>query len=263
MAKPAGTSPAHTGHESVPGPSPGGTEGKTAGSSPAHTGIENVPGPTPPSRSAAVNVFQTPGLFLAWGLRGGDWSPEAIVAKAAAAGFGWVARALQEPTDPAVVQQLRAACHAHRLHYAAWMSQPLSLDAILADDPNVVLFNVEQAEPDAEEMLAAFRAKHPKLPAGLVTNFFELDPKPWLSNDVFCLPEAYTVDDAEATVPAQVARALQLGWTADRVFPVVGCYHGFPFSDYEPHLSGGGWSVYTAETLQPADWTAHASKTAE
>jgi hypothetical protein len=143
------------------------------------------------------------------------------------------------------------------------MSQPLNLDVILADNPNMVLFNVEQAEPDAGAMLAAFRAKHPTLPAGLVTNFFELDAKPWRNHRVFCLPEAYTVDNPEATVPAQVARARrEFGWAADHIYPVVGCYHGFPFADYEPHLTGGGWSVYTAETMQPADWTAHTTKTA-
>jgi hypothetical protein len=207
-------------------------------------------------------VFQTPGLFLSWGLGGGDWQPETIVAKAADAGFGWVARALQEPCGPEVVQRLRAACKAHRLHYAAWMSQPLSLDAILADNPNMVLFNVEGPEPDAAQMLTAFRAKHPKLPAGLVTNFADLDAKPWLDHQVFCLPEAYTVDNAEATVPAQVARARQFGWPANRIFPVLGCYHSFPFTSYEPHLSGRGWSVYTAETMQEVDWTAHAAKVA-
>ena len=207
-----------------------------------------------------MNVFQTPGLFLAWGLGGGDWSPETIVAKAADAGFGWIARALQEPTDPAVVQRLRAACTAHRLHYAAWMSQPLDLNAILADNPNMVLFNVEAPEPDAPKLLTAFRAKHPKLPAAIVTNFAGIVPKPWLRHDVYCLPEAYTVDDADATVPAQVARAVGYGWKAEHVFPVLGCYHGFPFTDYEPHLVGRGWSIYTAETMMPIDWTAHTTR---
>jgi Domain of unknown function (DUF1906) len=45
--KPAGSSPAHTGHEHVPGPEPGGGQPKAAGVSPAHTGLENVPGPRP------------------------------------------------------------------------------------------------------------------------------------------------------------------------------------------------------------------------
>jgi hypothetical protein len=63
--KAAGTSPAHTGRENVPGPAPSsGGQPKPAGTSPAHTGSENVPGPertvTPPQAGGTPGKSELP-----------------------------------------------------------------------------------------------------------------------------------------------------------------------------------------------------------
>jgi hypothetical protein len=192
--------------------------------------------------------FAQPGVFLAWGLRVGQWSAEQIAQKAVDAGFKWLA--LECPDEEDYVLELRQACGRHHLYFGIWEVTPTSLDVLERTKPNFWILNVESPGVQYETLLPEFRAKHPLLPAAVVTNG-DFDTAPFIKANVKAIPEAYVVDNPQATPAAMVYRMRQQGYTY--VFPCLGVYHDYPLANYR--LAGNGWSVYSAEGMHDEDWT--------
>lgn len=214
--------------------------------------------------------FEKPGALVAWGLNGGDWTPEQLAQDVAGCGFEWIAvqfgDADNEP-KPELLSRLRTACREAKLLFGIWEQDPRTLDNVLNVRPNLWLPAVERPWDGYEQMLAEFRTQRPRLPAGVITNFNH-DSKPFIDNGFRCLPEAYLSDDPN--VPAETAspvdmmnRAREEGWP--RAFPCLGV-HRYKLADYGafPWDSRRGFSVYLWEYMVPEYretarvWTGHA-----
>lgn len=204
--------------------------------------------------------FAQPGIFLAWSLINGD-DPKALVDKCADTGFKWIAveygDPATQPTNDEVVA-LRAECHARGLYAGLWQNRPRDLASLSfyknADGsawlPNFWILNVESDPFDYTQLLTSFRAAHPTLPAGVITNG---DPNvnfaPFIAHDIKALPEAYQ-NAGGGTPQAMVDLMKSRGYTY--VFPVPGVYDGYPASNYT--LAGDGFSVYLYEGMTDADF---------
>ena len=117
--------------------------------------------------------------------------------------------------------------------------------AVALFKPSFYLANVERGD-------AVFVPRKLSIPHGVVTNFGGIEDSAkaakYLAAGYDCLPEAYTVDNPQATVSAQTYEAYRRGWK--KSYCVVGVYHDFPLAQCGP-----GWnSIYLAEAMQPADW---------
>ena len=170
-----------------------------------------------------ISLFHTPGLFLAWGLKGGDLQPESLANRAADAGFKWVCQEFGDPnTEPNadVIARLRASCHARGIQFGIWEVTPRALDRLNAIKPNFWVLNVEDDYFDYGPLLSEFRATHPRLEAGVITNC-GLNADPFIAHNVKAIPEAYTQDNPNATPQNMVNRCHEMGWKV--AFPCLGC----------------------------------------
>lgn len=198
--------------------------------------------------------FNLPGVFVDTGVVNNTWGDaEGLVSRCQASGVRWIC--LQVPdNDDQVIAAVREAMKGRGMYFGIWEWNPTSLDLLNHVKPNFWVLNVEDriAGANAAEILPEFRAQHPKLPAGIVTNCDFGDPKPWLAANIRGLPEAYQNDNPQATPLNMAYRMRKLGW--HYVFPVLGCYHDYPLSNYKLDGQVNGFSVYLAEGMNPPDW---------
>ena len=203
----------------------------------------------------SVPFFSQRGVFVAWGLRNGTFTADQIAARVAGAKMKWIT--LQDPETDEEVLSLRTACRAHGLYFGISSASP-SVDHLDRYRPNFYIANIETPFP-AAPFVKAFRAKRPRLPAAVVTNFGGLDTpaqcKPWIDAKFACLTECYVNDNPLATPERMEFEAVRRGWPQASVFPCLGVYHDFPASNYTDILhSPRGPSIYLAEAMTPADW---------
>jgi hypothetical protein len=201
--------------------------------------------------------FAQPGIFLAWGLLGGE-DPKTLVDHVADAGFKWIAQEFGDPTtqpSAAEISALRAECHARGVYYGIWQNRPRDLSILTAQTPNFWILNVESDGYDYSALIQEFRNAHPLLPAAVITNG---DPiinfKPFIAANIKAIPEAYQNQDPNTTPQNMVNLMKGFGYTY--VFPALGVYDGYPLSSYS--RAGDGYSVYLYEGMTDADLvTAH------
>lgn len=210
-------------------------------------------------------IFRFPGVFLTWGIRNAQWTPDAIAQKVHDHGFRWLAQEIGDPeTEPpdAQIALLRAACHRLGLYFGTWEVSPRNLVNFNRYRPNLWVIDAESDEwPGYDNLLTELRKKHPLLPVGVSTDT-AIDHKVFIKHNVKVLPQAYQVADSADLPPDDrhtpenmVGLCRRLGWRV--VFPTLGAYHDYPLSDYA--LTWGndgvdGWSVYAAEMMTDADW---------
>lgn len=193
------------------------------------------------------------GLFIAWGLTNGTFTPTEIAQKAKAHGLAWIALEVT-PENATRVDALQVACAAAGLDFGVWEV----CDKLLGSSPipqraQFYLANVERGD-------ALFRPSPLAVPRGVVTNFGGIETvakaQAYIDAGYDCLPEAYVADNPQATIPAQKWEAYWRGWHTS--YPVVGVYHDFPLAK-----CGSGWnSIYLAEAMQDSDWAFIAPPTA-
>jgi hypothetical protein len=189
-------------------------------------------------------LWDSPGLWTAWGFAHGEWPASTLAARAAGAGFRWVALQAGQHTA-ADAEAVRAA----GLKYVVWGLAPF--DAPTAADGCVV-----QVE-DSEQYAAAL-AQLPKLGGAraVVTTFGGADTPelvgPLALHASVALVECYRQDDPiHAQIGRMMGQAKHDGWPAAR--PVIGMWGGVGLDAY-PELKPGGYSVWNAEQLSDDGW---------
>ena len=190
------------------------------------------------------------GLFVAWGLNNGQFTPATLAKTAAEAGFTWIA--LQTEENSVYFSSVREACERNRIAFGLWEADPTPGSGAAYVSEAGAGFYIAQAEGprDWGAITADFRSYYPRLPAAVVTNFGGLeDPVncvPIVDAQFSCLTECYVIDNPNATIANQDVMARQRGWRTSQ--PVLGLYHGVTYEDYDLKCLNG-WSVWLAESL--------------
>jgi hypothetical protein len=206
-------------------------------------------------------------------------------------GFGWVAVFLHEGAveDPVEADWVRRFRVASGLPVGGWgvLRDSPGAEAELADAlvrRYGLDFYIANAEADYEysgpegpdagrygrsrAFVAAFRARQPRLPAGLSSycraDRHDLEWAAWRDAGFVFLPQAYVNDFGAEAAPAACARGAGRFFPGHAVHPTIGMHPGqltsLTGSAYAPLLDEAGttgFSVYLAETrMTPEEWRA-------
>jgi hypothetical protein len=190
------------------------------------------------------------GLFVAWGMENGQFTPEFLARSAAAASFSWLA--LQVEGNSRHFDSVRRACQNEGVAFGVWEADPTIGSGAEYVARAQAGFYIAQAEGprDWQAITHDFRSHYPAMPAAVVTNFGGIeDPAtcvPLLEAKFACLTECYIGQNPMATPENLDFQARYRGWKSSQ--PVLGLYNGITFDDYT--LDGLlGWSVWLAEFL--------------
>ena len=203
-----------------------------------------------PLSMQSTDMRRTQGLFVAWGLNIGQFTPKSLVQAACDGGFTWIA--LQVEENSAHVHALRSACIEGGLAFGLWEAEPSPGSGAEHVRDAGATFYIAQAEApqDWAAITSDFRSHYPTMPAAVVTNFGGIeDPvscQPLVAAQFSCLTECYVADNPMATPENQDVMARQRGWRNSQ--PVLGLYHGVTYDDYNLKCLKG-WSVWLAEFL--------------
>ncbi len=145
-------------------------------------------------------------------------------------------------------------------YFGVWISlddwdEETALAQVALTRPNFLVVNAEgpRAAEQAGSFLRRFRAGHPALPLGVVTNFGGMESaeraQVWRDFGAVCLPEAYQDYQSNLTPVEMVFQGIQHGWAERDVFPVLGVHGGYGLAPYQsqiPRLQG--WGMFGLES---------------
>lgn len=210
-----------------------------------------------PKPAARLTLWDTPGLFTAWGFANGDWSGAILGAKARDAGFEWVALQVGQFSG-ADVSGLRGC----GLRIALWEiagDMQTSQAQLAFVQPDGYLLQIE----DTSQYQAALAYLRAGVGDGVrdravVTTFGGADAPQLVSQLTervdMALVECYAQDGPPHGDTLRMTwQARNYGWP--RAVPVIGLFHGVPLSQYTIRPFGRGFSVWNAESLNQEDWT--------
>jgi hypothetical protein len=231
---------------------------------------------TPPN-----DVFDGVGVFVDNPMDFPD--PQTLGTWLQQAHFTWVALHVDdEPTIEAATQDWVDTLRAHGLAVGVWGAEESNVESDIAI-ANLAIqrfgfdFYIADAENPFEkkgawrsaQFVKGFRALQPTIPAALVTLgaakapwVLPIDFAAWRNGGFDLLPEAYYNQYPGYRPDLTVAHAQRAGWPLDAVHPVIGVYHNYPAANYVPllqNLATRGFSVFLADQMRPADYTALSS----
>ena len=227
-------------------------------------------------------------LYTTWGFTSGQFTPEALVARAAPIFKGGIAlegypadgTSTDGHDNTRFVKPLRDACHNADLPFLVWdRTDQMTVDQVLAQirdwQPDAYLADVEVDwnRPENTTIPAAVAKSFPTMPRAVIIAGMP-DAKycaPWIAARFDCCTQAYERD--KGPIVGGVDRdAYWRGWPPWKVLDASkpaeeGCLHTFPCLEagaegappLRPQLPnvaawGDSWSVYCAELMSDDDW---------
>lgn len=232
------------------------------------------PAPPPAKKSRWVNPpWNGKVVYVAWGFEKGDFSPEQLASRAAAARCRSLAIQLTFENDP-FQARARAACHEYGLQYLIWeRSDEVDFGSTLLDvtqfNPDGYLADVEGPMKDPE-WVKRFDSSFPDLPRALCATGALDQAFPgggvasaahWVENWDLCMQDYIVHGDTMDPDHAEnfaFWRNFPINAAGKRHFPVleVRAENSPPLAD-QLHLVapwGKAFGVYLAEYLTDGDW---------
>lgn len=227
-----------------------------------------------------------------------DVDPAALGQEMRANGFGWVAIRIHDglasdPVDPTWIERFRAASGLPVGGWGVLRDQPqqeaqlassligrYGLDFYIADAEAEYAYSGVDGPSStrfarSEQFVAAFRALHPDLPAGLSSfcrpDQVDLDWAAWQRAGFVFLPQAYVSQLGPAAAPALCVQGAARYFPKEDVHPTLATYrdvHALPspaaYSRMLAQAGTVGFSLYLAEVaMTPPSWQAYGKAIAQ